>query len=203
MFNNLVTYTIHHQAPLPPMSAMGYEYLMAQNGLFVRGETAVFQATIPITHTLVRGLQPITPSVKLKIPQLPGQFLHHILNHARQARNGDGELIEVLYQIRLTNGQFQVEIPPQQGSKSRVQAPGDEPTNIVLDIHSHGAAPAYFSSIDDDDEQGARFYAVLGKLDSDRPQLALRVGLYGYYWSIPPTLLFEPVGLPTLEIVQN
>jgi len=53
--------------------------------------------------------------------------------------------------------------------------------STVLDIHSHGATSAFFSTTDNQDEQGLRLYAVVGKLDSLIPEVKLRVGVYGYF----------------------
>jgi hypothetical protein len=50
----------------------------------------------------------------------------------------------------------------------------------VLELHSHHALPAYFSRVDDADEQGLRLYGVVGRLDRTRPEVALRVGAYGH-----------------------
>lgn len=46
----------------------------------------------------------------------------------------------------------------------------------VVDIHSHGRASAFFSSKDDkDDEGGIKIAAVVGKVDQDTPEIALRL----------------------------
>ena len=47
---------------------------------------------------------------------------------------------------------------------------------IVVDIHSHGTYPAFFSSQDDkDDKGGIKVSAVIGQLDTDQPMIALRL----------------------------
>ena len=40
--------------------------------------------------------------------------------------------------------------------------------------------PAFFSATDDRDEQGFRIYGVAGRLYTPRPELRLRVGVYGH-----------------------
>ncbi len=63
----------------------------------------------------------------------------------------------------------------------------------VIEIHSHGRSPAYFSAIDDADETGGfRIYGVLGKLHQAQPELLLRVGLFGHFWIIPVSAVFAP-----------
>jgi hypothetical protein len=52
---------------------------------------------------------------------------------------------------------------------------------------------AFWSSTDDTDEQGARLYAVIGKLDTT-PEIRLRVGVYGYWRLLPVTAVFTGSG---------
>ena len=65
------------------------------------------------------------------------------------------------------------------------------PRDALLQIHSHGAYPAYFSATDDADEQGFGLYGVVGRLGSERPEVALRVGVYGYFLPVPLEAVFE------------
>jgi hypothetical protein len=52
---------------------------------------------------------------------------------------------------------------------------------------------AFFSPTDDRDEGGFRFYAVIGRLLT-RPELRLRLGMYGDFWEVPVTALFTDPG---------
>lgn len=52
--------------------------------------------------------------------------------------------------------------------------------HLVLDLHSHGAHPAFFSSQDDVDDYGTvKLAAVLGNVDQDEPTMAARACLLG------------------------
>jgi hypothetical protein len=52
---------------------------------------------------------------------------------------------------------------------------------------------AFFSQTDDADEQAAKLYAVIGKLDT-APEIRLRVGVYGYWMALPITAVFTGNG---------
>jgi len=65
---------------------------------------------------------------------------------------------------------------------------GDSP-DIILDLHSHCEMGAFFSATDNRDEQGFRLYAVLGRIFT-RPEMALRVGVYGDFWTVPVGMVF-------------
>jgi PRTRC genetic system protein A len=83
----------------------------------------------------------------------------------------------------------QVKKPPQHATAVSVLAPGCDDANILCDLHSHGNMPAFFSQTDDADEQAAKLYAVIGKLDT-APEIRLRVGVYGYWMALPITAVF-------------
>ena len=72
--------------------------------------------------------------------------------------------------------------------------------SIICDLHSHGNMCAFFSQTDNADVQGARLYAVIGKLDSD-PEMRLRVGVYGYWLALPLTAVFTSIG-PFKDLYQ-
>ena len=201
MFPNLVTYHIHRHQPLPPNDALAYQYVLGGNGLFIRAETRFFAATLPVTSCTVRGLEPLRRQFHLKVPRIPGRLLERVLADARQARRPIGDqpshgLNEVLYQFHHHGQRVQVKKPPQQATGISVVTT-DHSTNdngsILCDLHSHGNMAAFFSQTDDADEQGAKLYAVIGKLDTT-PAIRLRVGLYGTWQPLPVTAVFTHSG---------
>ena len=190
MFENLVTYSLYQtEGMLPTYDATAYQYLLAGNGLFVRAETRFWSACIPVSRCPVRGLPELKPRFALKVPRLPGSLLTAVIGDARQRRGAGGRLHEALYQFRHDGQRVQVIRPVQQatpGSVSTQQVGGSE---TMLELHTHGSMAAYWSATDNKDEQGVCLYAVLGKLD-DRPDLKLRVGIYGYWYRLPLTAVF-------------
>lgn len=198
MFNNLVTYHVHKCDPLPANNALAYQYIIAENGTFIRAETRFFKAILPVASCTVRGLKPLHHSFQLNGPRMPMRLLDTILSDACRARRPSGVrpdngLNEVLYQFHHHGQTVQVKKPPQQATAVSVLAPGSNDANILCDLHSHGNMPAFFSQTDDADEQAAKLYAVIGKLDT-APEIRLRVGVYGYWLSLPLTAVFTGNG---------
>lgn len=193
MFDNLVTYHVHQSDPLPANNALAYQYILAGNGLFIRAETRFFEAILPIASCIVRGLAPLRPHFRLKAPRIPARLLDTILANARRARRPDGGLNEVLYQFHHHGQTIQVKKPPQRTTGVSVIATSDNDSAILCDLHSHGNMRAFFSRTDDDDEQATKAYVVIGKLDSE-PEIRLRVGVYGYWQSLPVTAVFTGTG---------
>ncbi|HRQ42142.1 MAG TPA: Mov34/MPN/PAD-1 family protein [Chloroflexota bacterium] len=193
MFANLVTYHVHKQNPLPPSDALAYQYILAGNGLFIRAETHFFEAILPIAPCTVRGLAPLRHHFRLKVPRIPDRLLDTVLANARRARRPDGGLNEVLYQFHHHGQTVQVKKPAQQATPTSVLATGMDDPAIICDLHSHGPMRAFFSQTDDADEQSARIFAVIGKLDTE-PEIRLRVGVYGYWQPLPVTAVFTGTG---------
>lgn len=206
MFNNLVTYHVHKCDPLPVNDALAYQYILAGDGLFIRAETRFFEALLPIASCTVRGLTPLHHHFQLKVPRIPAHLLDTILANARRARRPDGglpgnRLNEVLYQFHHHGQTVQVKKPPQQVTATSVLATEAEDPDIICDLHSHGNMQAFWSSTDDADEQSARIFAVIGRLGAE-PEMRLRVGVYGYWMSLPVTAVFPGSG-PFKDLYQK
>jgi hypothetical protein len=63
----------------------------------------------------------------------------------------------------------------------------------LIDLHSHALLDPFFSRTDNKDEQGFRVFAVIGKVN-ENPEIRVRVGIYGNYWNIPASMIFELPG---------
>lgn len=139
------------------------------------------EVRIPIAATPVRGLPPIYPSFNLKTRRLPQEIWEQIVSVAQAwAQHGQEVMLSVTYETR--HG-YQLLVPRQlTGPASVVYCPRNR---TVLEIHSHHQFPARFSAIDDTDEQRLCLYGVIGCLDQERPEVALRVGAYGYFRPVP------------------
>jgi PRTRC genetic system protein A len=201
MFPNLVTYTIHPGkagATLPPYDALAYQYTLAANGVFLQAKTHFWHVLMPLAGCQVRGLQPLWPHFQLNVPLLPAALLNDVLPDARHASRSEDnrQLNEALYWFHHPGhcrGQIRVTRPSQQATPTRVRHAGAAPADVILEMHSHGSLPAFWSPTDNQDEQGALLYGVIGRLDSDRPEIQLRLGVYGYHFPLPLTALFDDV----------
>ena len=201
--NNLVTYHLHQTPLLPPSDAHFYQYVIAQNGVFVRAENAFVSACLPVTRLKeatapIRGLQPLDGWVRLKIPQIPLNLLETVIADA-QVSAENGRLDETLSYVVWRNGR----VGELASSRYHLIKPADQKASpnfvvtemvetsetVVMDIHSHGGAPPYFSPTDDRDETRLRFYGVIGNLRGT-PQWRFRLGIYGHWTEIDKDTLF-------------
>ncbi len=192
----LVQYRIAYPAiPLPPTEASLYEYILAGNGLFVRGERRELSVLLPVASFETRGLATLEPYILLHVPRVPQSALLSCLDQARRARDHHGFLVEMVFHLWVDEvSHWHMEIPEQVQESASVQPLDDSPSSsyarALLELHSHAELAPQFSSADDGDEIGFRLYAVLGHV-SNIPKLKVRVGLYGYRWEIHAPEIFH------------
>jgi hypothetical protein len=200
---SLVKYRIAKPGiPLPPIEASLYEYVMAGNGIFIRGARREFQAQFCITPCTVRGLADLEPALRLNTPRVPREIIAEMLHRARQARDTDGLPCEIVFHLELEETQsvtWQCHVPNQKQSPMRARPSDDSPSSsyarACIEVHSHVDMHASFSSLDDQDEAGFRVYGVLGCI-STTPVMRVRVGMYGYRHDIPANWAFDlPPGI--------
>ncbi len=180
---------------LPPIEAALYEYVLAGNGIFIRGARREFQAQFCIQPGDVRGLAELETYVQLKTSRIPGEMILEMLRRARTARDVEGRPCEIVFHLEFTDARgWQCHVPAQQQSPMRAKPSDDSPTSsyarACIEVHSHVDMSARFSSMDDEDERGFRVYGVLGCV-STTPVIRVRVGLYGYRHDIPATWVFD------------
>ena len=128
---NLVDYRISKPGiPLPPIAASLYEYMMAGNGIFVRGARREFQTQFCITPSTIRGLTDLEPSLELNAPHVPREMVEEMLRRARQARDKQGYSCEIVFHLELDETlMWQCHVPSQRQSPMRARPSDDSPTS--------------------------------------------------------------------------
>lgn len=191
---NLVGAVLATGEGLPPAKALGYEYLIGANGLFIRAEDRRMAALIPLAPARLPGLAPVIWYANLKAPRISADWLFAVLASSRKHLPNE-RAFQFLWDD--VGRQWRCEAPFQEADPASVvyqDAPG-----AVVDLHSHGALSPFFSSTDDADEQGLRFYVVIGGIDTELPQITARVGVYGHTLAVPVTTIFDGLG-PFTEV---
>ena len=169
-----VGYLVNHRTGLTGAHGIGHDYVLGSGGLYVQSESAQLTARVLVAPCEVRGLAPVAEKVELTHGPIPANLFETGLRWFR-----DDPETERFFAVRWDGSSYRPVVPPQIGTAtSLAYAP---PTGVVAEFHSHGHSRAFFSATDDRDEQGFRIYGVAGRLDSDRPELNLRVGVYGHF----------------------
>lgn len=101
--------------------------------------------------------------------------------------------VQIFYDVKERN--YEIYYPEQKvTSASVVFTRSHDMENdkvLVMDIHSHGAMKAFFSSVDDHDEKGTRLFMVFGNLDKENITHRLRAGIAGNYKMLKLSDVFE------------
>ena len=179
-----VGYLINHPGGLAGAHGIGYDYVLGSGGLYVQSESAHLTARVLAAPCEVRGLAPVTEKVELAHGPIPAGLFAVGLCWFE-----DDPGTERFFAVRWDGRSYRLVVPPQLGTAtSLAYAP---PAGVVAEFHSHGRSRAFFSKTDDGDEQGFRIYGVAGRLDNDRPELSLRVGVYGHFAPVEWAQVFD------------
>lgn len=203
---NIVGAAVATEPTLPRTSVDGYEYVIARNGVFIRAEKYGLSACIPVRmfeHPIDR-LYPVEPFAQVDLaPRVELRYLYSIIADARKRMPN-----EAMYQLAqefdfgYENPKWVCKVPRQTATRTRVDFVDDP--NSIIDIHSHNSMGAFFSHQDNKDEQGFRFYCVLGKLDTDTPEIICRVGVFGFFMNVPMTTIFSnSVAAPIIDLYNH
>ena len=169
-----VGYLVNHPAGLAGVQGIGYDYVLGSGGVYVQSESAHLTARVPVAPCTVRGLAPVAEKVELTHGPIPARLFEIGLGWFQ-----DDPETERLFAVRWDGRAYRLVVPEQEGTATRLKY--TPPAGVVAEFHSHGSSRAFFSATDDRDEQGFRIYGVAGRLDTPRPELSLRVGVYGHF----------------------
>jgi len=193
---NPVGYLIKKKDGLYGDRGMFYDYILAESGVFIEAEGPLLAARVPVAHAEVRGLAPLETKVVLRHGLIPQRIFDLAVNFFLTDTNHERYVA-----VTWSDG-YHIHVPRQASDKEHLVEGADEGhgsgggvaflnlDNVILDLHSHGKMRAFFSPADNTDEKGLRLYAVVGKL-GDKPQIRLRVGVYGYRTAISWGDVFE------------
>ena len=168
-----VGYLLNTREGLNGEPGLFYDYILAGNGLFVRGAAPLLQATILLSPAAVRGLVPLDEKVELTHGKIPGRLYDLSLSMV-MARNDQEQYLAITWE-----DEYRLRMPAQERCATSVKY--ENLPSSVMDIHSHHRMKAWFSGQDDTDEQGLRLYMVVGRLDTLLPEVEIRLGVYGYF----------------------
>lgn len=177
------------------------KYLVAQNGVFRIFTTPVGRFQLPWPGPAPKSIVPAdatSPQVTLSVPRIPAVVLA-LITHRFRDRAPYEHLLNVYWQ--RSDNRWLIETPAQRATDRQVEVltpagwhprfdPYDPTRPRVLQIHSHGTMAAFFSATDDADEIACGLYAVMGRCESDQPELRVRAGMAGQFLALPLDQVF-------------
>ena len=188
MFKLVQHLIVQDDGKLPPIPDCLYAYIMAGNGVFLYAKRDDLEVLIPVSRATIAGLPSLEPFVNM--PCVPAILMHHILQASKENLPN-----EILFWFNFDHDRqvWNVDAPLQIcHPASVIPVNKNDPLGIkaLIDLHSHALMDPFFSCTDNKDEQGFRIFAVIGKVNG-KPEIIVRVGVYGNYWNIPASMIFE------------
>ncbi|MGF7033511.1 hypothetical protein J2T17_004459 [Paenibacillus mucilaginosus] len=142
-------------------------------------------------------LDEIRPGFEYALPKIPGELLTRAISFFRSycTRDAQNEVMLQIFFNTLT-GQYDLECPVQKVRWDSIKADCSQRFDDlyfiqVMQLHSHNTMPAYFSAIDNADEQKYMLYGVVGDLLNETPEMKLRVGHGGQWIMLPIEHIFD------------
>ena len=179
-----VGHLVNHPDGLSGAHGIGFDYVLGSGGVYVQSESAHLTARVLVASCGVRGLAPIAEKLKFTHDLIPTRLFEIGLRWFQ-----DDPSNERFFAVRWDGHSYRLIVPPQLGTATRLKY--RPPSGTVAEFHSHGHSRASFSATDDRDEQGFRIYGVAGRLNTDRPELGLRVGVYGHFAPVEWSQVFD------------
>jgi hypothetical protein len=177
-------------------------YLVTRDGLFQVKRNLLFHA-----RTKVRGLTWLMSEQEaawLQLPPVPAAILAEIVAFFREVfRAHRAEAVALLYFTQAEN-RYELTIPKQQvaGGHCRYEI-GPTPTGWVRvgTIHSHAAADAFHSELDDEDERhDDGLHVTIGNLDGE-VSVACSLVVDGRRFTLKPSDVFDDAS-PAIHAVE-
>ena len=188
MFKLVEHLIVQDDGKLPQIPDCLYAYIMAGNGILLYAKRDDLEVLIPISRATIAGLPPLEPFVNM--PRVPRVLMDRILQASKENLPN-----EILFWFNFDHDQqvWNLDVPLQFCRPASV-FPMDkaDPLGIkaLIDLHSHAQLDPFFSRTDNKDELSFRIFAVIGKVN-EQPEIRVRVGVYGNYWNIPASMIFE------------
>ena len=176
MSSPIAGYLINRNGGLDGERGQAYDYILASNGLFILGKQPWLTGSALVAAATIRGLAPWIDVLDWPYGKPHASFFEAALRFFRERYPDEAYMA----MTAPWPGQYSLRVPPNQEASS-ASVKYEPPGKIVIDFHSHGSMPAFFSKTDDADDQGFKIAIVVGRLDLPVPQVRIRLCVYGYY----------------------
>ncbi|MGV7240896.1 PRTRC system protein A [Caballeronia sp. M23-90] len=180
------TVMVPRREPVGPMTSAGERLLVGENGVFLEislpwislvRRVASFTASIPIPYGRVEE------HTNLVCGRVPEELIGEFVAMARAAYpNETGSWIVWSTRTRQFRLLPVVILSQSSGSLKYDRPERHDDEVLIIDCHSHGRHPAYFSSTDnEDDKHDIKFSLVVGNCAAHVPSFAFRLCAKGIF----------------------
>ncbi|MBY0240176.1 MAG: PRTRC system protein A [Burkholderiaceae bacterium] len=170
--------------PLPPL-ASSLRLVIAANGLFVQvrlpwidciESCGAIDAGLPLPYGS------LAPRLRLAFGVIPSELLRQFVAQSR--RTVPTETAAAIIYCARTGALRLASCTPLTADSTHIAyrlPPLAATEQIVVDLHSHGDAPAFFSPQDDADDRAIKICGVFGRVRSRHPEARFRLSINGMF----------------------
>ena len=179
-------------------------YLIDQDGNFYRYHASVFGEMVVKTSEIPATI--VDEYFEWQLPKIPSELFGQIIGFFKHFAENDKRPLEVALRVYWDSEQkqFVLECPKQIVSPVRIELEyGEQFTGRnslryipVLEIHSHNVMRAFFSEVDDADEQAFCVYGVLGRLDREKIEMCFRAKCGDNFINLAADVIFDLTSNP-------
>lgn len=202
LFDSAPTVAVPKHAKFAPLADIGHRFLMTAQGVFIEVRRPWLHVIQQLAKHSDSGPRPpygdIEPKIELAFGRLGAAlpFLQAFAEEARAALPNEHAAWVVWDQERQSLAYRALHISSTSPNEINFDRPALEPhESLAIDLHSHGADPAFFSPKDDQDDAGeVKISAVLGGLsDEGTPSVAFRLCVLGIFvpLKVPADAIFK------------
>ena len=172
-----------------PKGEFGQRILVASNGVFLEVRRSwlnclVQISELPCTPAIPYGV--LTERISFTFGVIPVALVKEFIVAGREGLPNEvaGALIydRTANTLRLAVHDAVVAGPAEVRYRMPVLRMCEE---LVVDLHTHGRLPAFWSATDDADDQGVKVCGVFGELHRDAPTAEFRLAINGAFWELP------------------
>lgn len=155
-----------HYGALPPLTVGERRYVLARDGLYVQARNLAVNVCVRIADSVPLPFGELVVSIELVGGLLPHAFFERMRDEALQANPNEwAALVHWQPQTRRYEWTATRSLD-RSAAHIQYDASARDESRLLLDVHSHGTAPAFFSATDDSsDAHGVYFASVLGRCD--------------------------------------
>jgi PRTRC genetic system protein A len=170
---------------LEPMAKPGHRFLMASNGLWLEVMRPWLHLRLPLAlqDSVSMPYGEVSRVIDLKFGKIPRDLVFEFVKLAQKAMPNETNACITWDEKtgRLTLKPLKaIQADPDFLHYERPRLGDTE--HLVVDIHSHGMAPAFFSGLDDKDDKGdVKIAGVVGSCDKTNLTMKFRLCALGIY----------------------
>ena len=173
---------------LEPLAGSGNRLLVAKDGLWIEAHRPGIYSRQKVAqqNTISVPYGTVTATLTTKFSHL-GNAIREFVVFARESLPNEVGL--ALVWSDATNALEPRMLKAIQSGPSHMLYERPDPAtgeHVVVDIHSHGCFPAFFSRTDDKDDKGdLKIAVVVGNVDQPQPTVKARLCTLGHYRPLP------------------